>query len=221
MIQTLIDRGYDSDPVKAWKKEVSKQQVENENSADSSEEETEKNSTGPDYDYLLGMNLWSLTKEKKDELLKKRDDKRMELQILQKKSPVELWKEDLGNFLNELDKVEQKEIEDENQGLSGKHSKFGKAGVGKGKGRGKKMNLEETQPSPIGERVIPHIDPELKKKAERAVKEGKGKVRKPKEVVKKEDDSDEPKPLSARLKNSAKQDPEKHTAGNCLVEVCK
>ncbi|XP_076368660.1 DNA topoisomerase 2-alpha-like isoform X2 [Tachypleus tridentatus] len=209
MIQTLIDRGYDSDPVKLWKKEASKQQVENENSTDSSEEETEVKSTGPDYDYLLGMNLWSLTKERKDELLKKRDDKRLELQVLQKKNPTELWKEDLVNFLSELDKVEQKEREDENEGLGGKPLKFGKAG--KGKGRGKKINLEETQPSPIGERVIPRIDPELKKRAEKALKEGKGK--KPKENVKKEDDSDEPKPLSSRLKNAAKQDPGKHATG--------
>lgn len=32
-------------------------------------------SSGPDYNYLLGMPLWNLTKEKKDELLKQRDGK--------------------------------------------------------------------------------------------------------------------------------------------------
>jgi DNA topoisomerase-2 len=54
------------------------------------------------YDYLLGMTMWTLTKEKKDELLKKRDDKLTELKILQTKSPSSLWKEDLDKLLEEV-----------------------------------------------------------------------------------------------------------------------
>ena len=30
---------------------------------------------GPDFNYILNMNLWSLSKEKKDELLSERDKK--------------------------------------------------------------------------------------------------------------------------------------------------
>ena len=30
---------------------------------------------GPDYDYLLGMPMWNLTQEKKDEICRKRDEK--------------------------------------------------------------------------------------------------------------------------------------------------
>ena len=37
---------------------------------------------GQDYDYLLGMKMWSLTEEKKNELLKQRDNKEQELQNL-------------------------------------------------------------------------------------------------------------------------------------------
>lgn len=60
------------------------------------EEEAESASkTGPDYDYLLGMTMWTLTYEKKDELVRKRDNKQTELRILQAKSPKDLWKEDL------------------------------------------------------------------------------------------------------------------------------
>lgn len=33
------------------------------------------NSTGPDYNYLLSMPMWFLTKEKKEELCKQRDAK--------------------------------------------------------------------------------------------------------------------------------------------------
>lgn len=49
--------------------------------------------------------MWSLTKEKKDDLLRQRDDKVAELKRLQLRTPVSLWKEDLDNLLNELNKV--------------------------------------------------------------------------------------------------------------------
>lgn len=37
--------------------------------------ENTENSQGPDYNYLLNMPMWFLTKEKKDELCKQRDAK--------------------------------------------------------------------------------------------------------------------------------------------------
>lgn len=72
---------------------------EDENS-DSEEEALVK--SGPDYDYLLGMPLWSLTLERKNDLLKKRDDKIHELKSLQAKSPSHLWREDLDAFLEKV-----------------------------------------------------------------------------------------------------------------------
>lgn len=51
------------------------------------------------------MTLWSLTKEKKDDLLHQKDEKVAELKRLQARTPISLWKEDLGNLLAELDKV--------------------------------------------------------------------------------------------------------------------
>ena len=51
------------------------------------------------------MTMWSLTKEKKDELLKQRDLKVAELHRLQARTPLSLWKEDLDNLLAELTKV--------------------------------------------------------------------------------------------------------------------
>jgi DNA topoisomerase-2 len=74
--------------------------VENEDS-DSSQLDEDSDQAGQ-YDYLLGMTMWTLTKERKDELLKKRDDKLQELKILQGKTPSFLWKEDLGSFLQEV-----------------------------------------------------------------------------------------------------------------------
>lgn len=60
------------------------------------------NIDGPDYDYLLSMTMWNLTKEKKDELLKKRDDKLAELQSLLSKSQSDLWNEDLDALLQKV-----------------------------------------------------------------------------------------------------------------------
>lgn len=57
------------------------------------------------YDYLLGMAMWNLTKEKKDALLQQRDDKQAELRRLQVRTPLSIWKEDLDTLMEELEKV--------------------------------------------------------------------------------------------------------------------
>lgn len=59
--------------------------------------------SGPDFNYILGMPLWSLTMERKDELLQKKEAKAKELSDLRLKTPSELWKDDLETFLTELD----------------------------------------------------------------------------------------------------------------------
>ena len=81
LIAELQRRGYDSDPVKAWTKsqqsatdlEESEAESENEDQAE------ESNAGGPDYDYLVGMPMWNLTEEKKNQILKQRDEKQVEL----------------------------------------------------------------------------------------------------------------------------------------------
>ncbi|KAF3833510.1 hypothetical protein F7725_024714 [Dissostichus mawsoni] len=80
----------------------------------------------------------------------KAQEKRSELNNLDKKSPEDLWKEDLAVFIEELDKVEAQEREDDN---IGKGVKLVKGKVGKPKA--KKLNLEETLPSLYGRRVEP------------------------------------------------------------------
>lgn len=51
------------------------------------------------YDYLLGMSLWSLTRERYEKLLKQRDDKEQELHDLLKLSAKDLWNNDLDDFM--------------------------------------------------------------------------------------------------------------------------
>ncbi|XP_053400628.1 DNA topoisomerase 2-alpha-like [Mercenaria mercenaria] len=195
LIETLVRRGYDSDPVKAWKNAQNKGKMIDEDLNNDKEDEEEE--SGPDFNYILNMPLWCLTKERKDELCGKRDAKAKELSDLRRKSPTDLWQDDLEQFLEELDRVEQKEREDDDAGLSGNVKK-----VGKGK-RPKKV-VEEIKPSPMGRRVEPRFD-SIKKKAE-GTKRSKEKKEANKEgkildFFKMEDDeTNEPLSLADRLK---------------------
>ncbi|KAL8673642.1 MAG: hypothetical protein Q9168_001948 [Polycauliona sp. 1 TL-2023] len=66
------------------------------------EDENEDIETGASsYDYLLGMPLWSLTKERVERLKKQIGDRELEIDELLKKSREDLWKADLDEFINE------------------------------------------------------------------------------------------------------------------------
>ncbi|KAJ8971334.1 hypothetical protein NQ317_012301 [Molorchus minor] len=47
------------------------------------------------FDYLLGLSMWMLTEERKNELLKQKNVKLTELETLKRKSPSDIWREDL------------------------------------------------------------------------------------------------------------------------------
>ncbi|XP_070702301.1 DNA topoisomerase 2-beta isoform X1 [Pempheris klunzingeri] len=170
LIRMLVQKGYESDPVAAWVKAQEKAQEEDYQEGNDSDSSVDSgSSSGPNFNYILNMPLWCLTKEKVDELLKQRDQKRVELNDLQKKLPEDLWREDLAVFIEELDKLEA--IEREEQSL-GKAIKLVKGKVGKPKV--KKMNLEETMPSPFGRRVEPPTQPIKADAAKKLTKKKKG-----------------------------------------------
>lgn len=150
MIAELVRRNYDSDPVMVWKLSQNREQVLEE-VAEEEDAPTTAVIEKENFDYLLGMTMWSLTKEKKDELLRQRDEKLAELKRLQARTPISLWKEDLDNLLAELNKLEEKELKEENKSKQSNKkppSKFYKN--------------EDTR------RIVPIIDVELKKKIEKA-----------------------------------------------------
>uniref|UniRef100_A0A8C2E5A2 DNA topoisomerase 2 n=1 Tax=Cyprinus carpio TaxID=7962 RepID=A0A8C2E5A2_CYPCA len=151
LIRMLVQRGYESDPVAAWNKAQEKVSTEKDEELNQSELDS-GSSSGPNFNYILNMPLWCLTKEKVQELLKQRDLKRAELNELQRKNSDDLWREDLAIFIEELDRVEELEKESVN---SGKAVKLVKGKVGKPKV--KKMHLEETLPSPFGRRIEPQV----------------------------------------------------------------
>merc|ERR1711881_625751 len=55
------------------------------------------------WEYLLGMPLWSLTKERVQDLQRQLEAKMKELEDLEFTAPEELWEKDLDAILDELD----------------------------------------------------------------------------------------------------------------------
>lgn len=195
MIDELIRRGYDTDPVRQWKIKQDKESVleeekEEDTEADDSQTKSSAGDTDMDYEYLLGMKLWALTLEKKNELLKKKDEKFQEYEVLKKKSPSDLWNEDLDAFVAKLEEVEAKEREEE-QTMSKKTSKDMKKKDKTVKLTSKKKleMARDSLPSPSAVRVAPKIDEELMKRVERAqaLKESKEK----KSKIKTEEDGED------------------------------
>jgi len=82
--KTIVDKlrrkGFGSDPIKAWKRE----QATSHDVSREGEDEEEEYEVQEDYDYLLDMKMWALTKEKRKKLLRHRDEKKQELQKLKK-----------------------------------------------------------------------------------------------------------------------------------------
>merc|ERR1719440_119757 len=66
-----------------------------------------------DYDYLLGMNLWSLTYEKVEEIKKQLEAKNKELDIMKKTTIEELWDRDLQALSAVLDDLDVQEAADQ------------------------------------------------------------------------------------------------------------
>ena len=169
----LKSRNYDPDPVVKWKQRISREDGHESNELDSAnadndnEEESSSSDDKKDYDYLLGMPIWNLTMEKKEEILKQQKAKGEELARLKAKTPNQLWQDDLDQFLVELDKYEAKEKEEE----SVSQLKAFKASINqKSKeagGRSKapvafsKTTKLEYLPTENAERVEPEVDPAL------------------------------------------------------------
>lgn len=75
---------------------------------DNEEPDAEKS----DYDYLLGMNLWSLTFEKVEEIKKQLEIKEQELRALKAMSIETMWDRDLVAVAKGLDEIEALEAEE-------------------------------------------------------------------------------------------------------------
>ena len=64
-----------------------------------------------DFDYLLSMTMWTLTLERKEELLKRKQEKHAELDRLRATTKEDLWRADLRELMTNLDEFERKQEE--------------------------------------------------------------------------------------------------------------
>ena len=132
LVNELYDLKFDTQTMLNEKKQKTKEEKnrelelansgekgeENEaNNSDDEKENPSKDKIKPkvpikEYDYLLNMNLWSLTQEKIEELLKQKEQKEKELSILEQTEVETLWDNDLDDFEEELTKYEKAEEED-------------------------------------------------------------------------------------------------------------
>ena len=120
--------------------------------------------------FIVTPELEVIWGEKIDELCKKRDEKRQELNELKATSKEELWRRDLREFLAKLDEVEEGErMDDEEGGGGGGETKpVGKATKGKSKGKGGAVVKADTLPSKNAVRVEPKVSDDLKAKVVQA-----------------------------------------------------
>lgn len=93
------------------------------NLAGEEENEHRPESIYSQYDYLLGMAIWSLTRERFERLLKQQEEKQQELTELLKLSAKDLWNSDLDIFLQEWEKFLADDFERRNSIIPNKATK--------------------------------------------------------------------------------------------------
>ncbi|XP_054168345.1 DNA topoisomerase 2-alpha-like [Oppia nitens] len=171
-IRQLIDKRYDSDPVKSWEKKYKDgddaEPSDDENDYFSYDDRNDDTLKKYNYDYLFDMKMSSMLRENIERLLKERDTKKQELEDLKRMTAEMLWEKDLTDFLEELDRVEDNERQ-----VSSKPIKSAKSGTNKSRGGTTKSTSRlsyEAKPSDFAERIEPKIDFEIYKKSDKAIK---------------------------------------------------
>ncbi|VDO55007.1 unnamed protein product [Haemonchus placei] len=188
IVEQLIKKGFDPDPVKKWKELQKKKELEESGEYDMEDEEQESEGNKDldtklsDYDYLVGMALIKLSEEEKNKLLKESDDKMKELRELESKTWADLWNADLDTFLEALNKQEAKEKADLESNIKNAAKKFVK------EEKPTVLYFFSTHilfPSKDGIRVEPVIDKAMKEKYDKIKKPREPKEPKPPKEPKK------------------------------------
>ncbi|KAF2204575.1 type II DNA topoisomerase [Delitschia confertaspora ATCC 74209] len=111
------------------------------------EEEEEVGAGANDYDYLLGMAIWSLTQERVEKLLQQIGDKEMEIDALIKLTPKDIWTQDLDDFIAEWHQQLDEEAKTRKKFANMGRRASKKIGVGPSKGRGGKKRKADDSDS--------------------------------------------------------------------------
>ncbi|KFD55492.1 hypothetical protein M513_03544 [Trichuris suis] len=157
IVDQLVDRRYDPDPLRKWKQHQE---------ADTTEEDSESIATDSasaclsDFDYLLSMAVLKFSEEEKDKLLAERSQKFKELHDLKQKSSKDLWNDDLELFLSELDKQEKREKEDAKLSFNESKTHWRP---------GSSIQQKQILPSENGVPLMPVVTQEFRQKVEKAL----------------------------------------------------
>lgn len=139
LVQELSDLGFARFPKVVDAKKAGETEDAMEDDNDDSDDATTAAGAG-DFDYLLGMAIWSLTQERVDKLIKQVGDKEEEIDDLTRKSVQDLWQSDLQALRESWQNAENEERKRDKDikrkgrrasaklGIAGKASKKRKAG---------------------------------------------------------------------------------------------
>jgi len=100
-------------------------------SAEGAEDGAEHDADKSDYDYLLGMNLWSLTFEKVEEIKKQHEIKVEELKVLEATTIESMWDRDLDAVSKCLDEIDAAEADEDAQAAAAAEGRRKKDGARK------------------------------------------------------------------------------------------
>ena len=165
IIENLIEYGFDKQrefpkinsskletennllTIKEGKNEENEKNDENEE-----EEDIELEDNSKQFNYLLNMNLWSLTYEQVEKLKEQNKKKETELKMLENYDYKDMWRNDLKEFLIALDnmeKLENKENEKEDKKFRKRFNKVREKNRKKGMKKKKKNKKKDISPEII------------------------------------------------------------------------
>ncbi|KAM0718656.1 hypothetical protein Q7P37_005727 [Cladosporium fusiforme] len=96
-----------------------------------------------DFDYLLGMAIWSLTEERVEKLNRQIGDKELEIDALSQKSPKNLWETDLDDLIEEWQTQLDEEAKREKKVKSKGRRTSAKLGIGAKGGKKRKADSDD------------------------------------------------------------------------------
>lgn len=97
-----------------------------------------------DFDYLLGMPIWSLTKERIERLQKQIGEREVEVDTLSKLTPQDIWKKDLDDFIHEWQFQLQDEADRQKKAAKMGRRASRKVNIGVGSRNRKANNLDDS-----------------------------------------------------------------------------
>ncbi|KAI6238589.1 DNA topoisomerase 2 [Aphelenchoides fujianensis] len=216
IIEQLKKHNFKPDPVKKWKNQQQRKELEHGGEIDEEEldeerqelEKAEGDHGVVDYDYLVGMQIWKLSMEDKEELLAQAKSKKEELEVLIKKQWNDLWEED-------LEKKEQADVEKTIKEAIAKLAKDASSG-NKKKARDLQAAQASVKPDPNAVIVKPdvvllkskHAKETKKAKAERLLENGEEAPKRGKKAAapkKEKADGEKPKKAPAKPKTAKKR----------------